>query len=67
MPLTEASLAVWLFAFARLAGWTLFDPLTGRLPLSLRLLLAAVLAAVLAPGPVDRCDRSPSPCRACWH
>lgn len=50
MPLTEASLAVWLFAFARLAGWTLFDPLTGRLPVLLRLFLAAVLAAVLAPG-----------------
>ena len=50
MPLTEASLSLWLFAFARLAGWTLFDPLTGRLPLVLRLMLAAVLAAVLAPG-----------------
>ena len=50
MPLTEASLAVWLFAFARLAGWALFDPLTGRLPLPLRLFIAAVLAAVLAPG-----------------
>jgi flagellar biosynthetic protein FliR len=50
MPLSEASLAVWLFAFARLAGWTLFDPLTGRLPLLLRLFLAAVLAAVLTPG-----------------
>src|SRR4030042_3860370 len=50
MPLTEASLAVWLFAFARLAGWALFDPLTGRLPMLLRLVLAAVLAAALAPG-----------------
>ncbi|OGU22579.1 MAG: flagellar biosynthesis protein FliR [Hydrogenophilales bacterium RIFOXYD1_FULL_62_11] len=50
MPLAEASLSAWLFAFARLAGWTLFDPLTGRLPLSLRLLIAAVLAAVLTPG-----------------
>jgi flagellar biosynthetic protein FliR len=50
MPLSEASLALWLFAFARIAGWTLFDPLTGRLPLLLRLLLAAVLAAALAPG-----------------
>lgn len=50
MPLTEASLAVWLLAFARLVGWTLFDPLTGRLPLSLRVFIAAVLAAVLAPG-----------------
>lgn len=50
MPLAEASLAAWLFAFARLAGWALFDPLTGRLPLLLRLLIAAVLAAVLTPG-----------------
>ncbi|MDP2030016.1 MAG: flagellar biosynthetic protein FliR [Thiobacillus sp.] len=50
MPLAEASLAVWLFAFARLAGWALFDPLMGRLPLLLRLLIAAVLAAVLSPG-----------------
>ncbi|MBU1395250.1 MAG: flagellar biosynthetic protein FliR [Gammaproteobacteria bacterium] len=50
MPLSEASLALWLFAFARLAGWALFDPLTGRLPLLLRVFIAAVLAAVLAPG-----------------
>jgi flagellar biosynthetic protein FliR len=49
-PLAEASLAAWMFAFARLAGWALFDPLTGRLPLLLRLLIAAVLAAVLSPG-----------------
>src|SRR5574340_1155256 len=50
MPLSEAGLATWLFAFARLAGWAMFDPLTGRLPLSLRLFMAAVLAAVLLPG-----------------
>lgn len=50
MPLSEAALGTWLFAFARLAGWAVFDPLTGRLPLLLRLFLAAVLAAVLAPG-----------------
>jgi len=50
MPLNEASLSVWLFAFARLAGWAVFDPLVGRLPLLLRLFLAAVLVAVLAPG-----------------
>lgn len=50
MPLSETHLAVWLFAFARLAGWTLFDPLIGRLPVSMRLLMAAVLAAVLVPG-----------------
>jgi flagellar biosynthetic protein FliR len=50
MPLTEAGLSLWLFVFARLAGWALFDPLTGRLPVSIRLALAAVLAAVLAPS-----------------
>jgi flagellar biosynthetic protein FliR len=50
MPLAEASLTAWLFAFARLAGWTLFDPLTGRLPVLLRLMMAAVLAAVLTPA-----------------
>jgi len=54
MPLSEASASAWLFVFARFAGWTLFDPLIGRLPLSLRVLLAAVLAAVLTPGiPVE--------------
>ncbi len=50
LPLSEASVGAWLFVFARLAGWTLFDPLTGRLPVSLRLMLAAVLAAVLTPA-----------------
>jgi flagellar biosynthesis protein FliR len=50
VPLAEASLVTWLFAFARLAGWTLFDPLIGRLPMLLRLSMAAVLAAVLSPG-----------------
>lgn len=50
MPLTEAGLAAWLLAFARLAGWTLLDPLIGRLPLLLRLMLAAVVAAALTPG-----------------
>jgi len=50
VPLSESHLAGWLFAFARLAGWTLLDPLVGRLPVFIRLLIAAVLAAVLAPG-----------------
>ena len=50
MPLSEASLAAWLFAFARLAGWAVFDPLISRLPLQLRLMLAAVVAAALTPG-----------------
>ncbi len=50
MPLSESHMAIWMFAFARLAGWTLFDPLVGRLPVSMRLFMAAVLAAVLTPG-----------------
>ena len=50
MPLSEAGLATGLFAFARLAGWTVFDPLVRQLPLLLRLFLAAVLAAALAPA-----------------
>jgi flagellar biosynthetic protein FliR len=50
LPLSEASVAAWLFVFARLAGWALFDPLTGRLPVLMRLMLAAVLAATLTPG-----------------
>lgn len=50
MPLTEAALGAWLYVFARIAGWTLLDPLAGRLPVSLRLLLAAVVAIALAPG-----------------
>lgn len=50
MPLSEATLLTWLFVFARLAGWTSFDPLVGRLPLALRLGFAAALAAALVPG-----------------
>lgn len=50
MPLTESSLAIGLFAFARLAGWALLDPLIGRLPVTLRLMLAAVIAAAVSPG-----------------
>lgn len=50
MPLSEASLAAWVFVFARLAGWTSFDPLLSRLPMTLRLMMAAVLAATLTPG-----------------
>lgn len=50
MPLTEAALMAWVFAFARLAGWALFDPLLTRLPVGGRLMLAAALAAALAPG-----------------
>jgi flagellar biosynthetic protein FliR len=52
MPLSEAQLALWLLVFARVGGWAWFDPLVGRLPRALRLLLAAALAAALAPGVV---------------
>ncbi len=50
MIVSETALLAWLYAFARLAGWAVFDPLSGRLPLFLRLFLAAALAAGLAPG-----------------
>lgn len=50
MPLAEAGLATGLLAFARLAGWAVFDPLVRQLPLALRLFLAAVLAGALAPA-----------------
>ena len=50
MPLSETHFAAWLFVFARLAGWTLLDPLVGRLPVVMRLFMAAVLATVLVPS-----------------
>lgn len=48
--LAQTSIAAWLFVFARLAGWALLDPLIGRLPVFLRLMIAAVLAAALLPS-----------------
>lgn len=48
--MSEAVMATWLFTFARLAGWALLDPLLARIPVFLRLLLAAALAAALLPG-----------------
>lgn len=48
--LTQPQLETWLFVFARLLGWAAVDPLMGRLPWSLRLLLAGMLAGVWAPG-----------------
>ena len=50
VALTQAGIAAWLFVFARVAGWAMLDPLVGRLPVFLRLMLAAVLAAALVPG-----------------
>ena len=43
-------LAAWLSVFARLLGWAWVDPLLGRLPWSLRLILAGCLAWVWVPG-----------------
>lgn len=48
--LTESSLLAGLLVFARLTGWAWFDPLVGRLPVAVRLLLAAALTLALAPG-----------------
>jgi flagellar biosynthetic protein FliR len=47
--ISQALLFAWFYAFARLLGWTLVDPLLSRLPLFLRLLLAGSLAAMLMP------------------
>lgn len=48
--LPQSLLATWLFVFARLLGWVWIDPLMGRLPWSLRLLVAGALAWVWVPG-----------------
>ena len=50
LTLSETGIAAWLTVFARVAGWTMLDPLLARLPLFLRLMVAAVLAAALLPG-----------------
>ena len=47
---SEAGIAAWLAIFARVAGWAMLDPLLARLPMVLRLMIAAVLAAALLPG-----------------
>ncbi len=47
---TQSQLEAWLFVFARLLGWAAVDPLVGRLPWSLRLLVAGALAWVWVPG-----------------
>jgi flagellar biosynthetic protein FliR len=47
---TEAGIAAWLYACVRISGWALLDPLLARIPFSVRLLLAAALAAALLPG-----------------
>ena len=50
LALSEAGIAAWLTVFARVAGWAMLDPLLARLPLFLRLMVAAVFAAALLPG-----------------
>ena len=50
LVLSDAGIAAWLTVFARVAGWAMLDPLLARLPLSLRLIIAAVLAAALFPS-----------------
>lgn len=47
--ISQALLFAWLYATARLLGWSMVDPLLSRLPLFLRLLLAGSLAAMLMP------------------
>lgn len=47
---SQPLLSGWLFVLARLLGWAAADPFLGRLPLSLRLLLAGALAGAWAPG-----------------
>lgn len=48
--LTHSLLETWLFVFVRLLGWSWVDPLMGRLPWSIRLLLAGALAWAWAPA-----------------
>ena len=50
LVLSEAGIAAWLAVFARVAGWAMLDPLLARLPMLLRLMIAAVLAAALLPS-----------------
>ena len=50
LALSEAGIAAWLTVFARVAGWAMLDPLLARLPMFLRLMVAAVLAAALLPS-----------------
>lgn len=50
LALTEAGIAAWLLVFAGVAGWAMLDPLLARLPILLRLMIAAVLAAAMLPS-----------------
>lgn len=50
IPLDQAEFWSLVCLAARFSGWAWFDPLLGRLPGSLRLAAAAVLALVLWPG-----------------
>ncbi len=59
IALTETAIAAWLLVFAQTAGWAMFDPLMARLPLLLRLMVAAVLAAALMPNMISPLVVSP--------
>lgn len=48
--LAQSLIAGWLFVFARVAGWALLDPLLSRIPVALRVMLAAALATALLPA-----------------
>lgn len=52
LVLTQPLIETWLFVFARLLGWAAIDPFLGRLPWSLRLLLAGALAWAWVPGQI---------------
>lgn len=50
-PLIEAGeLVPLMLVFARLAGWVVFDPFLGAMPVSVRLVVAGGLTAAFAPG-----------------
>lgn len=59
LALSEAGIAAWLALFVRVAGWTMLDPLLARLPMLLRLMIAAVLAAALLPNVAPLAAPSP--------
>lgn len=53
LVLPQPLLAAWLYAFFRLLGWAWLDPLMSRLPWSLRVLVAGMLAWVWTPAMLE--------------
>ncbi len=53
LVLPQPLLAAWLYAFFRLLGWVWLDPLMSRLPWSLRVFVAGMLAWVWAPAMLE--------------